>query len=247
MDPDAQAEPTFEPSTVQAVIFDIGGVFTYPHYGPVETKLTELGLNQPADLDAYRRAHHIGVHALAEVTGPFDEFDERTQDFWRIYDDAYARSLGIPDEHLDASRVAIRGAWNWPHQENIDAFHRLHASGMPTAIVSNNSGTAPQQMQEHGVCQVLEGGPLPRVVAIIDSSLVGVAKPDPMIMTPALYALGVAAEHALYVGDTVQADVAGALAAGMQVVQLDPFDTHASYGHSRVPDVSSLVDQLSTA
>lgn len=238
---------TFDPATVKAVVFDIGGVFTYPHFGPVETKLTELGLDLPNDKTAYRQAHHVGVHALANATGPFDEFDERLQDFWKVYDDAYARTLGVPEEHLEASRVAIRGAWNWPHQANIDAFHRLHATGMPTAIVSNNSGTAPQQMAEHGVCQVLAGGPLPRVYAIIDSSLVGVAKPDPMIMAPALYALGVEAGEALYVGDTVQADVIGARNAGMQVVQLDPFDTHADYDHTRLPDVAAIVDQLATA
>ncbi len=241
------AGPTFDPATVKAVVFDIGGVFTYPHYRPVEAKLTELGLATPADTIEYRRAHHVGVHALAHATGPFDEFDEREQDFWAVYDHAYARSLGVPDELLEAYRTVVRSTWNWAHQENIDAFHRLHATGIKTAIVSNNSGTAPEQMIQHGVCQVLAGGPLPRVYAIIDSSLVGVAKPDPMIMAPALYALGVEAGEALYVGDTVQADVAGAVAAGMQVVQLDPFDTHAEYAHSRVVDVQEIIDQLAAA
>ena len=124
------------------------------------------------------------------------------------------------------------------------AFHALHASGMPLAIVSNNTGAAPEQMKNHGVCWVNDLIDLPRVAAIIDSSLVGVAKPDPAIMTPALHALGLPAERVVYVGDTVHADVMGATAAGMQAVQLDPFDHHAHYDHARLSDLDALNQAL---
>ena len=70
------------------------------------------------------------------------------------------------------------------------------------------------------------------------------AKPDPAIFAPALEALGTAAARTLYVGDMVHADVRGAEAAGMPVVQIDPYDHHASFAHARVPHLDALADLL---
>lgn len=164
---------------------------------------------------------------------------ELDPDFWSIYDRAYGQSLGVVDEHLDALAVAMRQSWDWPHDDNIVAFHQLAASGMPVAIVSNNDGTAAAQMLQHGVCQVGPGD-LPAVAAIVDSAVIGVWKPQPEIFAPALEALGVVPDRALCVGDTHHADVVGAMAAGMQVVQLDPFDHHVDLDHHRAPDLAAL-------
>lgn len=232
--------PRFEPADVRAVVFDIGGVFLYPAPEPVQQRLSDAGLTAPDRDDAYREAHHAGARALYDSGRSVAEHDN---DFWDAYDSAYAQALGVPAAESLTFRVAIRTAWNWPHPENIAAFHRLTATGMPTAIVSNNDGTAPQQMIDHGVCQVGDG-PLPRTAIVVDSSQLGVAKPDPAIMTPALDALGHEPGSVLYVGDTVHADVIGATNAGMQVVQLDPFDHHADLDHVRVKDVATLLTQL---
>ncbi len=231
---------TFQPETVEAAVFDIGGVFTYPDYEPVADKLTEIGIGPPDDIVAYRRAHHAGVLALAVSGHPAAEHQA---DFWGHYDEAYALTLGVEPAALDDFRVAMRVGWSWVHQENVAAFHRLAATGLPVAIVSNNNGTAPDQMRDYGVCQVGEG-PLPSVAAIVDSTLAGVAKPDPAIFTPALDALGRAPAQVLYVGDTVHADVAGAMSAGMQVVQLDPFDHHADFDHARLENLDAVVVAL---
>lgn len=225
---------------MQAAVFDIGGVFSYPDYAPVAEKMSELGVPQPSNLTEYRRAHHAGVRALSDTGGPPREDQP---DFWGGYDTAYAASLGVPQQHLDSFRIAVRTTWDWTHEENIAAFHRLSATGLPLAIVSNNNGTAPQQMRDYGVCQVGDG-PLPNVAAIIDSTLEGVAKPNPAIFTPALEALGFEPNNVLYVGDTVHADVQGATNAGMQVVQLDPFDQHTDFDHARLHDLDQLVSAL---
>jgi len=232
------AAPRFDPSTVEAAVFDIGGVFLYPHHHQVTAVLEDLAVDRPDDLIEYRRAHHAGVAALSTIIRPTIEHDPN---FWHAYDNAYAASLGVPDAKLEAFRDGLqRREWDWLHEENVASFHSLHASGMPLAIVSNNTGAAPEQMKNHGVCWVNELVDLPRVAAIIDSSLVGVAKPDPAIMSPALHALGLPAERVLYVGDTVHADIMGASAAGMQSVQLDPFDHHSEYDHARVSDLAAL-------
>ncbi len=227
---------TFDPGTVAAVVFDIGGVFTYPDYEPVERRLDELGVERPDELTAYRRAHHAGVRALSVAERPTRE---QQPDFWELYDEAYGATLGVANAHLDDFRVAVRNGWTWVHDENVASFHRLSATGIPTAIVSNNDGTAPEQMRDYGVCQV-GPGPLPSVAAIVDSTLEGVAKPDPAIFDPALTALAIDPGRVLYVGDTVHADIRGAAAAGMQAVQLDPFDQHDDYDHARCGDLAEL-------
>ena len=59
-----------------------------------------------------------------------------------------------------------------------------------------------------GVCQVGEGDGVP-VVIIIDSTIVGVAKPDPAIFSFALDVLDAKPEHVAYVGDSYANDVVG--------------------------------------
>lgn len=236
--PAAPSEPRFDPSTVEAAVFDIGGVFLYPHHNQVSGVLDAMGFARPDDVLEYRRAHHAGV---ATLSARFVEVNEYDPSFWIDYDRSYSATLGVPEEAAAefSSRIDKR-AWDWLHEENVASFHELHASGLPLAIVSNNSGAAPSQMIDHGVCWVNDYHDLPTVAAIIDSSLVGVAKPDPAIMAPALYALDLPADRVVYIGDTVHADINGATAAGMQSVQLDPFDQHTEYGHTRLPDLAAL-------
>jgi putative hydrolase of the HAD superfamily len=82
------------------------------------------------------------------------------------------------------------------------------------------------------------------VEVILDSTIVGIAKPDPRIFDLALDALGVAPDHAIHVGDTPGADVDGARAADVHPVLVDPYDFHAHLDVDRVaslPDVVELV------
>jgi putative hydrolase of the HAD superfamily len=232
---------------VDAVVFDMGGVFVVPHPGALRDGLTEAGFAVAEHPDAYHRAHYLGVRALA-TTGLHDETDAT---FWRHYDHAYLGGIGVPAAQVVEAQLAFSGVFRsaptslWRHvvDENVAGFRRLAAAGVPLAIVSNNDGTAEQQLVELEICQV-GPGPLAEVAIVVDSTVAGVAKPHPLIFAPALAALDVAPERALYVGDTVHADVRGATAAGMQVVQIDPYDDHADFDHARVPDVRKLAELL---
>ncbi len=234
----------FDPPSIAAAVFDIGGVFLYPNPEPVRERQIELGLEPSSDDIAYRQAHHAGCAALsARFAAAQDGVNEHATDFWVDYDRAYAQSLEVPEELAGECRVAIRVSWDWPHQENIASFHQLAESGLPVAIVSNNDGSAQQSMIDFGVGQVGHG-PLPHLHAVVDSGVLGISKPDPAIMAPALEALAIDPARVLYIGDTVHADIVGATNAGMQSVQLDPFNHHADYGHTRVADLAALADLL---
>jgi putative hydrolase of the HAD superfamily len=113
----------------------------------------------------------------------------------------------------------------------IDVLWSLSAAGYQLAVVSNAFGTVEADLQRLGICSVA-GGTLPPVAVVIDSHLVGVAKPDPGIFNMALDALGVEPSRSIYVGDTVRFDVLGAQAAGLHPVHVDPFDLcHGDHGH----------------
>lgn len=235
----------FEPSAIDAVVFDIGGVFLVPHPDPVRELLVPLGF-ELLDDDAFHRAHYRGAHAVSAL-----DFGERDPRFWLHYAQVYLAEVGVPGEHLATclehwpalSQRPVHETWRWVQEHNVRALGRFVAAGMPMAVVSNNDGTAPYQLELFGVCQVGEG-PHVSVAAIVDSGTVGVAKPDPAIFRPALDALGTEPGRTLYVGDMVHADVAGARAAGMPVVQIDPYDLHVDFDHARVPDLDALADVL---
>ena len=243
-----------DPGAIDAVVFDIGGVFAIRHPEPIRAGLGRAGFVLPDDPARYHEAHHYGVSALSAGLGTAAAV-EGDVTFWMPFERAYFTHLGVAEDDLDSAISAMatevyakseQPVWSGLLPHNITAFHRIANAGIPVAIVSNNDGTAEEQMRIWGVCQVGDG-PFPSVAIVVDSARVGIAKPDPAIFTPALEALGTEAGRTLYVGDTVHADVHGAQAAGMPVVQLDPYNLHASFDHARLPDVAALADLLLTA
>jgi putative hydrolase of the HAD superfamily len=63
------------------------------------------------------------------------------------------------------------------------------------------------------------------------------------VFDPALDALGVEPDRAIYVGDSFRYDVGGARARGLHPVHLDPYDLHAG-DHDRVLSLAEVVDHL---
>lgn len=243
---------TIDPTTIDAVVFDIGGVFTVRHHEVIGGALRRAGFDVPEGPAAYHRAHHDAVRAMSDLLTAQKTINEYEPLLWLNWERAYLRSLGVPQERLDEAMeaveelkasVEIHAIWCQLLEENVVAFHRIVASGLPVAIVSNNNGSAEEQLRLFEICQA-GAGPLPSVAIVVDSEVVGHSKPDPAIFAPALKALGTDPARTLYVGDTVHADVHGAQAAGMPVVQLDPYDLHTDFSHLRLPTVEALADLL---
>jgi putative hydrolase of the HAD superfamily len=80
---------------------------------------------------------------------------------------------------------------------------------------------------------------------IAASARIGFEKPHPRIFEWALEQAGVRAEEAIHVGDHVDADVRGALAAGMSAVLIDRWSRHTSDElPAGVPRIASLAELL---
>jgi putative hydrolase of the HAD superfamily len=121
------------------------------------------------------------------------------------------------DEELLRFLEAEHAAWA-PARLLASTTHALLESlrdrGLKLGLVSNAIDPPDllhRDLEQLGVAQRLD-------VAVF-SSEVGRRKPDPVIFERALDALGVPPERALFVGDRVAADIAGAAALGMKTCQ----------------------------
>lgn len=166
--------------------------------------------------------------------------------FWDEYNHSYVRSVGVPDRDVDAAVTSLhhtRNAylWRWPIPESRAALAALAEVGVPLGVVSNASGQIDEVLSRSGVCQAGEGPHVPMRV-VVDSHIVGVAKPDPRIFDYALpYFDGAERKRIAYVGDSVTMDVWAARAAGLHPILLDPYDDHPDAGFERIQSLMDLV------
>jgi putative hydrolase of the HAD superfamily len=227
---------------IEAVLIDVGGVLVLPDHDRIAAAFERAGVR--VDRDLLDRAHYAGVAAL-------EEFTEGDREIWVRYNRAYARACNVPEDVLDdavehlLNEFATGAVWSRIVPGSREALRELAALEMRLAIVSNAGGDTEPRMREYGICQV-GSGPGAEVGAILDSTVVGVAKPDPRIFELALEALDVAAERAIHVGDTPGADVDGARAAGVHPVLMDPYDFHPDLDVERVGSLLDVVELVRT-
>ena len=230
---------------VEAVFLDVGGVFHLPDHRIIGEALRRAGVDGPLEGDVLDRAHYAGVAALVD-------WPEVEQGIWTAYQEAYAREVGAPAEcipdvvaELDVA-FRVDGIWNRQVPGSLDGLRALHGTGVALAIVSNSDGTLEGRLAREGICQVGPGAGVPMSI-VIDSAAVGVAKPDPAIFHIALEATGVPPERTLHIGDTVGADVDGALAAGVRPLHLDPYGFCTDDSHPHIPDLATVAAALSSS
>jgi FMN phosphatase YigB (HAD superfamily) len=205
---------------VDAVLLDAGGVLVLPDPTVLGPLLAVYG-GDPS-LERHVRAHYAGMAVKSEQGA--DEHD------WLAYDEAYVRSVGVVAPDVAEAAVvlgATRTAWLWryPIAASAATLAELDRRGIPIGVVSNASGQIEGVLARTAMCQVGPGPGTP-VACVVDSHLVGVAKPNPGIFSTALAALDRPPDRVAYVGDSVVIDVQGARAAGLRPVLLDPYRDH---------------------
>jgi putative hydrolase of the HAD superfamily len=104
------------------------------------------------------------------------------------------------------------------------------------SVISNANGTVREKLRRVGLLGYFE--------TVIDSGEEGIEKPDPRIFLAAVERTGARLEHCLYIGDMYHIDVAGARAAGMKVVLLDPADLHRDKPVRRIAALEALVSSV---
>ena len=225
-------------SRFDAVLFDAGGVLVLPDPDVIGPLLAPYGAS--TDVTVHRRAHYAGMKAKSDRSEP--------EGSWSVYDDAYVAAVDVdPVDREEAAfvlgRTRTAWLWRWTIPETRTALDELAASKVPMGVVSNASGQI-EAMLRREICQVGPGAHV-EMRCIVDSHVVGVAKPDPAIFDHAL-------EHfpefdrarIAYVGDSVTMDIGAATAAGLHPMLLDPHDDHPGADFERIRSLSDLVAEL---
>ena len=219
-----------------AILFDAGGIFLLPDPTVLGPLLAYHGGDE--SIASHRRAHYAGMAAKSAIGAG--------EQFWHDYNLAYVRAVGVPEADVELAALVLektRNAytWRWAIPESVQALADLVAKEVPVGVVSNASGQIADVLARSGVCQVGDGPHTP-VRVIVDSHLVGVAKPDPHIFDFALgHFRGIELARIAYVGDSVTMDVGGARAAGLFPVLLDPHDDHPGADFARIASLAELV------
>jgi HAD superfamily hydrolase (TIGR01509 family) len=182
------------------------------------------------DDDLLVAGHRAGLAAIGRV-GEADGFTERfvreklaalaaPGAAARLEYAAELRDLLGPvgDDELDRFLDAEHAAWR-PARALVSSGPALLAAlrdlGLGLAVVANSwpepARLVRRELEELGIARLVD--------AIVLSGEVGVRKPGAAIFERALAELGVEATAALFVGDRLEDDVAGAAALGMTTVQ----------------------------
>lgn len=197
-----------------AVLFDFGGVFTDSPFEAFESAAAEIG-STPEQL----------------VPLVFGSYDEDTDHPWHRLERGEisigdARSAIIEHgrrEGVDFDPLIILARMSGgtgARQVLVDRVHRLRAEGYRTALVTNNV----LEFREHWRKMI----PVEALFdTVIDSSEVGVRKPDPAIYHLSLERVGgVAPERAVFLDD-YPGNIAAASALGISSILVDADVTRA--------------------
>ncbi len=124
-------------------------------------------------------------------------------------------------------------------EDVIPSLGRIRNSGFLTGLISNVNSSGAALADSMGLTGHID--------LAITSGDAGAEKPHPTIFHAALARAGVGAAEAVHVGDQIESDVEGALAAGITPILMDRFNGHAGYSdHARVTSMAELEQLLAS-
>lgn len=192
-----------------AVTWDFGQTLAEMDTGMLARRLGERGIAThplrleaavPAAWEAYNAAVHQGLGGHP----------------WKILMSRLLTAAGIEEE---PARGAVDWLWTEQPRANlwrqpiggmIELVRELREAGVPQAVLSNSEGRLADLAEELGWRALF--------VAIADSGKLGFEKPGREIFAWTAGELGVPMERVVHIGDSLAADVEGALAAGMRAI-----------------------------
>lgn len=217
------------------VLFDAGGTLVQVHTERLAEALRKRG-HDPHDLDtAFWKTLVLLDHEFGPDAGVWDDWFPR----WvgRI-----AGHGGVPEDvMLDAWNEADDPhlLWDLPIDGAAECLTALRDHGVAVGVVSNADGRVAAALERAGLAHLLD--------VIVDSGVVGVAKPDPAIFDFALEPLGLAHADTWYLGDTVAYDMVAAEAAGLLGWVIDHRSLHTVEHPRRVGSLEEFTQRVLTA
>lgn len=225
---------------MRAVFLDAGNTLLRMNYGVIAAELAARGIRVTPD--AVQRAEwlarvRLDVEVLARrAPGASTENHSTSGRYLRFLLEGLEVRDETTVEALGAWRRAYNppvGLWNTADPDAEAALRLLQISGARAAVISNSNGSVRSILETLGLAGYLE--------FVIDSSEVGVEKPDPRIFRLALERAGIGPDDAVYIGDLYSVDVVGARAVGMDAVLLDPGGCWGTRDCRSAPDLLAAV------
>ena len=123
-----------------------------------------------------------------------------------------------------------------PYSDLHDVLSELQARGYVLHVLSNNSSILPLQLKLIDITGYFE--------TISWSEEMGFEKPDPRIFEMALERIGASPSEAVYIGDSVEADVVGAEQVGILPIHADHRRRRPHGSQLRIESLAGLLDLL---
>lgn len=218
----------------RAVLFDAGNTLIHLDF-PRMARAVGDELGRPLTGDALEALAPAAARAMERASATDQE---RATAFL----EALFLAAGVPTEQMDAVRGCLyrlhqdRHLWSAVRPGTPEALDRLRQADIRLGVVSNSDGRVEAALAAAGL--------LDRFVVVVDSTLVGVEKPDPRIFEVALDHLGLPAAEAVYVGDLYEVDVVGARRAGIEPLLLDPSGGFAGGGVRTLSSIAELPELI---
>jgi putative hydrolase of the HAD superfamily len=190
----------------------------------VELSLADAERAFRAEIAYYRTHHHEGRDPDA-----LEDLRRRCAEVLR----AQLPPRAVGELSLEQMTAAMLDSLRFDTYPDVPAaLARLRARGLTLVVVSNWDVSLPAVLRNAGLERMVDG--------MVTSAEVGHPKPAPEIFAAALALAGCTPERAVHVGDSLDHDVLGALAAGIHAVLLCRDDAEPGEAPPSVPSISSL-------
>ncbi|MGH7308271.1 MAG: HAD family hydrolase, partial [Candidatus Rokuibacteriota bacterium] len=222
--------------SARAVFFDAGNTLVRMDYAAIAGELLGHGVRVSAT-DVQQAEWRARVVLDAELGArPSRHASTEAGSAGDLYSRLILAELGVEDGRVIDAVAAWRRAYNppvglWNTVEPVAeaALRLVRAAGRGAAVISNSNGSVRGILDSLGLGRHLD--------FVLDSSEVGVEKPDARIFRLALQRAGLGPGAAVYVGDLYSVDVLGARGAGLTAVLLDPGAGWGARDCPTAPDV----------
>ena len=206
---------------LRAVLFDVD--FTLARPGPElgPEGYVRAGARHGLTLDPAR--YEEGRQAALAALERHPDF-EHDDEIWFTFTERIV--LGMGGNRPASYDCAVEITRGWERHENFELYDdvipvldELRRAGLKIGLVSNSARDVHGFARHHAL----------DIDAGISSFHHGKTKPHASIFRAVLDLLGVAPTEAAMVGDTIEADIEGALALGMQAILVDRLDLDQDY------------------
>lgn len=223
---------------MKAILFDAGNTLVWLDHPFIVRTLREHGVEAT---EAEIAAAEYGAKRVLDGmvrTGRAGNDESRG----RVYFQEIFRQIGMDDALFPSvskrlyARHAEHNLWGNVRERTAETLEELRRRGLRLGVISNADGRVDALLESVGL--------RPYFDFVLDSTVVGIEKPDPRIFRMALERMGVEPEEALYVGDIYEIDVVGARGAGMRAVLIDPLGRWGELDCDRIAAVSELPQWL---